>query len=181
MRGRRRRHLLPGLEVEGAKLPPWIEDAGAEGPCSTRRGAPRRRSSAGAPDELRERVEGAEWDPDRGGVVIELEGRRSSASATASEAEDEVGGGGRGARRARPAAAPPMWTSASPSAPSAAAESGTAAGACNAVLHACARSCERAPSGPQDSVVRRENPDSQALYRTLDPVSPSTFSRGSPR
>ena len=37
-------------------------------------GAAQAAALGGAPEELRERIEAAEWDPERGGVVISLEG-----------------------------------------------------------------------------------------------------------
>lgn len=66
--------LLPGIEVEGAKLPTLDEDAGAEAGVLDAEGAPQAAILGEAPDELRERLEGAEWDPERGGVVIAMDG-----------------------------------------------------------------------------------------------------------
>lgn len=67
-------YVLPGFETEGSKLPPLDEDAGVDAGRLNAEGGAQAAALGGAPEELRERVEGAEWDPERGGVVILLEG-----------------------------------------------------------------------------------------------------------
>jgi cell division protein FtsQ len=67
--------LLPGFEVEGEGLPPLDEDAAArDDGVLNDVGTAQAAVLGGAPDELRDRIEGAEWDPERGGVVITVEG-----------------------------------------------------------------------------------------------------------
>lgn len=66
--------VLPGVDVRGAKLPSLDEDASARGGVLTDEGAAQAAALGGAPSELRERIESAAWDPERGGVVVELEG-----------------------------------------------------------------------------------------------------------
>lgn len=66
--------VLPGVEVEGAKLPELDEDAGAKAGVLNEEGAAQAAALGGAPAELRERIEGVAWDPERGGVVIAIEG-----------------------------------------------------------------------------------------------------------
>ena len=65
---------LPGVEVRGAKLPQLDEDATAEDGSLSQLGAAQAAALGGAPSELGGRIEAAAWDPERGGVVIELEG-----------------------------------------------------------------------------------------------------------
>ena len=67
-------YVLPGFETQGSKLPPLDEDAAVESGLLNAEGAAQAAALGGAPDELRERIELAEWDPERGGVVITLEG-----------------------------------------------------------------------------------------------------------
>lgn len=66
--------VLPGIDVRGAKLPSLDEDASARGGVLTDEGAAQAAALGGAPSELRGRIESAAWDPERGGVVVELEG-----------------------------------------------------------------------------------------------------------
>ena len=67
-------YVLPGFETEGTGLPPLDEDAAVEAGLLNAEGAAQAAALGGAPEELRERIESAEWDPERGGVVISLEG-----------------------------------------------------------------------------------------------------------
>ncbi len=67
-------YVLPGFETEGSKLPPLDEDAGVDAGLLNAEGAAQAAAVGGAPEELRERITAAEWDPERGGVVISLEG-----------------------------------------------------------------------------------------------------------
>lgn len=67
-------YVLPGIAVEGAKLPTLDEDARAKGGLLNDEGAAQAAILGGAPDELAEKIDGAEWDPERGGVVVTVEG-----------------------------------------------------------------------------------------------------------
>lgn len=67
-------YVLPGFDTQGSRLPPLDEDAAVEAGLLNSEGAAQAAALGGAPEDLRERIEGAEWDPDRGGVVIALEG-----------------------------------------------------------------------------------------------------------
>lgn len=66
-------YVLPGIEVAGSKLP-TLAAARAEGGRLGGQGAAQAAALGAAPEELRERLDAAAWDPERGGVVIELEG-----------------------------------------------------------------------------------------------------------
>ena len=90
-----------------------IEDRPARRAGSTRTRRPRPRSWARRPAPLRDRLTGSSWDESSGGVVVELEGPPSFASATARP--EEKWRPRRGALR-RSAAARPTSTSASRSA-----------------------------------------------------------------
>ena len=65
---------LPGVEVRGAKLPQLDADAAGDDGQLSAVGAAQAAALGGAPEEIRGRIEAAAWDPDRGGVVIALEG-----------------------------------------------------------------------------------------------------------
>jgi cell division protein FtsQ len=65
-------YLLPGLAVEGAKLPP-IESGAADGRVDDE-GAAQAAILAAAPAELADSIASATYDPERGGVVAEVEG-----------------------------------------------------------------------------------------------------------
>lgn len=83
-------YLLPGFQVEGAKLPPLDEDAAAApGGLLDAEGAAQAAAVGSAPDELGDRITGAEWDPDRGGVVIDLEGAPELRFGDGERAEDK--------------------------------------------------------------------------------------------
>lgn len=63
-------YLLPGVGVEG--LPSL--DAAVEGGRLDPEGLSQSQIVGAAPAELRERIASVSWDPDRGGVVVEIEG-----------------------------------------------------------------------------------------------------------
>jgi cell division protein FtsQ len=78
-------YLLRGVDAAGARLP--AIDAGIEGPSVDAEGVAQAAILGGAPAELRERIDGAAFDPDRGGVVVELEGAPEIRFGDGSDAE----------------------------------------------------------------------------------------------
>ncbi len=65
-------YLLPGLAVQGAKLPPI--ESGTKGGRLDDEGIAQAAILAATPDGLGDAVDSAAWDEQRGGVVVELEG-----------------------------------------------------------------------------------------------------------
>ena len=64
--------VLPGIEVEGAKLPPL--EAKVEGTRVDAEGRAQAAIAGGAPEELRERIDAVAWDAQLESVVVEIEG-----------------------------------------------------------------------------------------------------------
>lgn len=77
--------LLPGAEVQGRRLPPLEAEAtaGRLGPEGTDQAA----ILGAAPVELRGRIEASAFDPERGGVVLDLEDAPEARFGDGSEAE----------------------------------------------------------------------------------------------
>jgi cell division protein FtsQ len=64
-------YLLRGIDPSGERLPSI--ESGVDGARLDTEGLAQASILGGAPDELRERIDGAVWDIDRGGVVVELD------------------------------------------------------------------------------------------------------------
>lgn len=77
--------LLPGAELEGRQLPPL--EAAAEGGAVDAEGVEQAAILGAAPPRLRRRIEGSLFDPERGGVVLDLEGAPEARFGDGSEAE----------------------------------------------------------------------------------------------
>lgn len=78
-------YLLPGVGAEG--LPPL--EASADGSRLDAEGISQSEIVGGAPAELRERIASASWDPDRGGVVVEIDGAPELRFGDGARAEDK--------------------------------------------------------------------------------------------
>lgn len=80
--------LLPGISVSGQRLP-TLDVGEVEGGRVDDEGAAQAAIVGAAPDELRERVEAIAWDPERGGVVVALEGAPELRFGDGSEADEK--------------------------------------------------------------------------------------------
>jgi cell division protein FtsQ len=78
--------LLPGLRVSGEGLPALDVDQ-VKGPQLDAEGTAQAEIVGGAPEPLRKRVDSVSWDPERGGVVVELAGAPEIRFGDGSEAE----------------------------------------------------------------------------------------------
>ena len=78
-------YLLPGVGAEG--LPPL--EASAEGTRLDAEGISQSEIVGGAPAELREQISSVTWDPDRGGVIVEIDGAPELRFGDGERAEDK--------------------------------------------------------------------------------------------
>lgn len=78
-------YLLPGVEVDAEALPPL--EAGVEDGFVDEAGRDQAAIAGAAPAELRERIDSLRFDPELGGVVVELEGAPELRLGDGSEAE----------------------------------------------------------------------------------------------
>jgi cell division protein FtsQ len=80
-------YLLPGVTIEGAKLPPL--EAEEEGGRLDPDGVAQSTIVGAAPGELREAISGVRWDPDRDSVIVDLEGAPELRFGDGEDAEDK--------------------------------------------------------------------------------------------
>ena len=80
-------YVLPGVEVDRGALPP-IETGVEAGRVDTE-GAEQAEIAGAAPGELRERIEAIQFDPERGGVVVAIEGAPELRLGDGSEASEK--------------------------------------------------------------------------------------------